>query len=114
MKEIWKDIDNYEGLYQVSSMGNIRSFKRNIEVILKNSKDDAGYNSVSLHCRNKKVKTIRIHRLVAKTFIKNPHTGHGHPISWTRFVSNHLVDNEGSISTALSKQVLASSSLPSS
>lgn len=88
MQEIWKDIPNYEGLYQVSNLGNVKSlmafnsyigkyYKR--EKILKPKKDKKGYFMVCL-CKNKNTlnfgdyhrKYIRIHRLVAETFIPNP------------------------------------------
>lgn len=68
MKEIWKDIKDYEGLYQVSNCGNIRSMKRNI--ILKPSINHKGYLQVVLY-KNNISKTKRIHRLVAENFILN-------------------------------------------
>jgi ribosomal protein L19E len=70
--EIWKDIKGYEGLYQASNKGNIKSLiKRNgKEVILKQAKDNSGYNIVTL-CKNKNKKTKTVHRLVALTFLEN-------------------------------------------
>lgn len=86
MKEVWKDIENYEGLYQVSNLGRVKSMDRIIErknntdqkrkgKILESNKtqkqkDGLDYPSVGL-CKNGKVKLIRVHRLVAETFIKN-------------------------------------------
>ena len=71
MKEIWKDIPYYEGIYQVSNKGNIKSFKCGKIKILKPFKSKDGYLSVKL-TKNKKEKTLRVHRLVAQTFIPNP------------------------------------------
>lgn len=70
MKEIWKDIKNYESLYQISNTGKVKSIKRNI--ILKPSKNRKGYLHVILF-KNGKTKVGRIHRLVAETFIPNPY-----------------------------------------
>ena len=82
--EVWKDIKEYEGLYQVSNFGNVRSLTRftigirskklcNIlikERILKPI-ISRGYLSTALH-KNNKSYTHLIHRLVAQTFINNP------------------------------------------
>lgn len=73
MKEIWKDILNYEGLYQVSNLGDIKSLKRKHTkgCILRYSIGNSGYKQVVL-CKNGECKTRMIHRLVAETFIENP------------------------------------------
>ena len=74
MKEIWKSIKNYEGLYEVSNLGRVKSLNYNKtgkEQILKPAKVKNGYLLVGL-CNNKKVKTYHVHRLVAQTFIPNP------------------------------------------
>lgn len=69
MKEIWKDIPGYEGLYQISNLGKVYSKKRNkLLVIVKN---DKGYCYVQLY-KNGKSNLFRLHRIVAKTFIPNP------------------------------------------
>ena len=78
MGEIWKDIQNYEGSYQVSNYGRVKSLsrvdslghKRN-EKILKSRKNRQGYYDVSLY-KNGKPKYCRINRLVAQAFIPNP------------------------------------------
>lgn len=80
MKEIWKDIKGYEGDYQVSNMGNVRSLRfnnngpdkkgsgvRNLKLIL----NSVGYYVVSLY-KNKILSRHFVHRLVAETFIPNP------------------------------------------
>lgn len=67
MNEIWKDIKGYEGLYQASNLGRVRSKK----TILKPYKNTFGYLIVYLSKNNIR-KNCRVHRLVAKTFIPNP------------------------------------------
>ena len=69
--EEWKDIKGYEGLYQVSNYGNIKSLKRNI--ILSPAKAGRGYYYVLL-CKNGKPKLKYIHRLVAEHFVPNPNS----------------------------------------
>ena len=72
-EEIWKDIVGYEGLYQVSNYGRVRSlnYKRNGTVkILKNNLMKTGYHRVNLY--KGKRKQFTIHRLVADTFLSNP------------------------------------------
>ena len=72
--EIWKDIKGFEGLYQISDLGNVKSlnYKRTkTEKILIPKKHNKGYLQVQL--KNKDTnKTFTIHRLVAETFIPNP------------------------------------------
>ena len=73
-QEIWKDIPGYEGLYQVSNMGNVKSLNyrhTGKERILNPSKDKKGYLHVILYKEGTK-KCCRIHRLVATVFIPNP------------------------------------------
>lgn len=80
MQEIYKDIKGFEGLYQVSNFGNIRSVphlskKRNriySGKILTPQLGCKGYLQVCLYKDNKHALTIRVHRLVAETFIPNP------------------------------------------
>ena len=74
MKEEWKDIKDYEGLYQVSNWGRILSlnYHREGKAELKNpSEDKDGYLKVNLW-KNGKYKTCKVHRLVAETFLPNP------------------------------------------
>ena len=73
MVEIWKDIENYEGLYQVSNLGNINSFKRykNGKLLLPKSDKD-GYKEIGIRdIRGKRI-FKRVHRLVARSFLPNP------------------------------------------
>ena len=69
MNEIWKDIEDYEGLYQVSNLGRVKSSDTNR--ILKGNKDRGGYLLVNLY-KNSVSSTKKIHRLVAQAFIPNP------------------------------------------
>lgn len=69
--EIWKDIKGYEGLYQVSNLGRVRSLgnnKNRKEKILKHVLNDRGYPTVGL-CKNGKAKRCYVHRLVYEAFI---------------------------------------------
>lgn len=81
MGEIWKDIKNYEGYYQVSNFGNVRSVRRTVncrngkrtvyERFMKPNEMPLGYKQVGL---SKECSTTRffVHRLVAMAFIRNP------------------------------------------
>ena len=83
LKEIWKPIKGYEGYYEVSNLGNVRSIDRAIydnnclrvfkgkllKPTLHNGKQSYYYVSLSKFSHSKK---IFIHRLVAETFISNP------------------------------------------
>lgn len=77
--EIWKDIEGYEGLYQVSSYGRVKSLEKIVirgngrpqtwkERILKTAKDSGGHLMVRL-CKEGRGKSQRIHRLVADAFL---------------------------------------------
>lgn len=84
MKEIWKDVENYEGFYQVSNLGRVRSVDRYVNgnhitcdfqfvkgKMLKLRNNKFGYPVVMLR-KNRAFKTVLVHRLVAKAFIPNP------------------------------------------
>lgn len=74
MTEIWRDIKDYEGLYQVSNFGSVKSLNYNHtgkEKILSTGKVSGGYLSVQLY-KNGKGKMYSVHRLVAQAFIPNP------------------------------------------
>lgn len=82
MIEIWKDIKGFEGHYQVSNLGRVKSLSRYMnhksgglsllkERILKPATNRKGYKIVVL-CLNCKEYKFTVHRLVAKTFIPNP------------------------------------------
>ena len=79
MKEIWRNIKGYEGLYEVSNLGRVKRVEREItrkdgiktnvkECIIKSHEDD--YEKVVLHKDNKK-DFLLVHRLVADAFLEN-------------------------------------------
>lgn len=70
-KEIWKDIVGFEGLYQISNYGNIKSFVKNNKGKPMKQRILRNYMSIGL-TKNKKQYTFFVHRLVAETFIPNP------------------------------------------
>lgn len=81
MKEAWKDIAGYEGLYQVSNLGRVRSLDRYVPHKLFGKKfckgcmmsthiNNAGYITVNL-CKRNKYTSYDIHRLVASAFLEN-------------------------------------------
>lgn len=76
--ETWRDIKGYEGLYQVSDQGKVRSLDRYVSnnhlmkgQILKQHLSNRQYWKVYLVTHNK-VRTFQVHRLVAEAFIPNP------------------------------------------
>lgn len=82
MEEIWKDIEGYEGLYQVSNLGRVKSLSREIirqdgnnyrsrETIMSLQCEKLGYIAVTLQKEGFR-KTLKVHRLVALAFIPNP------------------------------------------
>ncbi len=82
MEEVWKDVVDYEGFYQVSSLGRIKGCERIIKHpkggnrILKEkfrslANDTDGYKIVDLY-KNGKGKIMKVHRLVSMAFIENP------------------------------------------
>lgn len=87
MEEIWKDVNGYEGKYQVSNLGNVKSLnykgkgiERNISQIIGNR----GYKVVNLY-KNGKRKSFLVHRLVGNAFLENTF---GHP------EINHIDENK--------------------
>lgn len=120
MIEIWKDIEDYEGLYQVSNLGNVKSLgngnsNNSKERILKPAKLKDGYLEVSLS-KQGKVKCYTIHRLVAEAFIDNsqnlPQVNHkdedktNNQVTNLEFCDAKYNINFGSRIQRISKQVL--------
>ena len=103
--EIWKDIAGYEGYYQVSNLGNVKSIERRTknsyrsrtgkclvkQRILKFCVDPNGYNRVKLY-KDEQKKTLKVHRLVANAFHQNPenkpHVNHINAIRHDNRVEN--------------------------
>ena len=72
--EIWKDITGFEGLYQVSSLGRVKSFKWGKERILNYGANSCGYLMICLH-KDKKNFIKYIHRIVWDAFGSSPRNG---------------------------------------
>lgn len=70
-KEVWKDINGYDGIYKVSYYGNVVRFKAKRWVKVKPWKDLRGYLHISLS-KDGIRKVQMIHRIVAKSFLANP------------------------------------------
>lgn len=71
-KEIWKDVCGWEGVYQISSHGRLKSFKQIKEgKILSNTNKTGSYLSVVLRS-GRNTESTKMHRLVAENFIPNP------------------------------------------
>lgn len=71
--ENWQDIPNYEGIYQISDFGRVKSLgndKSRKTKILKTYIDKTGYEAVTLRNKGTK-KNFMIHRLVALAFVPN-------------------------------------------
>lgn len=97
MNEIWKDVLGYEGLYQVSNLGRVKSLPKkwvsgkglvrsHKGKILIQTKNSRGYFCVNLY-RNGKCKSFNIHKLVANSFIMGNYRSKG-------FVVDHINDNK--------------------
>lgn len=73
--EIWKEVKGYEGLYQVSNFGRLKSFRVKIEKILKCSIDSNGYLKLGVK-KKASTDTLYIHQLVAIAFLGHRPCGH--------------------------------------
>lgn len=101
MGEIWKDIKDYEGLYQISSLGRVRSLDRLVSIhnsmriakgqVINQHITKSGYCVVNLYKGNKR-KALQVHRLVAQAFIPNPdnlpQVNHKSEVKTENFVEN--------------------------
>ena len=115
MEEIWCPINGYEGLYEVSNQGRVKSLKFGKERILKQLRNTFGYLFVFL-CKNGEKKEYKVHRLVAQTFIPNqdnlPQVNHKDENKTNNFVQNlewcdsKYNNNYGTRNQRISKSVL--------
>ena len=89
MKEIWKNIESYEGLYQVSNLGRVKSLKYNKQRILKTPSDAYGYSVCNLSSKGKQ-KIFKVHKLVAMAFLNHTPNGHNTVVD---HINNLKIDN---------------------
>lgn len=68
MKEVWKDVPGYDGIYQVSDLGRVRSNRFNKQRFLSQSPHKDGYLKVGLS-KDKKLRSFTIHKLVMISFV---------------------------------------------
>ena len=71
MEEEWKPIERFNGEYMVSSHGRLRSLKRHKDRLMPMTIQERGYYAAMFHMKNKHI-CVKVHRLVAETFIPNP------------------------------------------
>jgi hypothetical protein len=106
--EIWKDITGYEGKYQVSNFGRVKSLNKQIkgkneslrfikEKIIKQSEDNHGYFVVCL-CLNSLKNTRKVHQVVAEAFLNHSRCGH-------KLVVDHI-DNDKSNNYLTNLQII--------
>ena len=84
-KEIFKDIPGYEGLYQVSNQGRVKSFMKGKEKILKQPTNSSGYLQVTIYRNGAKI--YKVHALVAMAFLNHTPCGHN-------LVVDHINDDK--------------------
>tara|TARA_R110000744_G_scaffold349632_1_gene455275 strand:- start:369 stop:854 length:486 start_codon:yes stop_codon:yes gene_type:complete len=85
MEEVWKSVKSYEGLYEVSNLGRVKSLKRKLvseDKILKLMFNSTGYLKVSLY-KDGKIKVRVIHQLVAESFLN-------HTVDGFKLVVDHI------------------------
>ena len=70
-EEVWKDVKGYEGLYEVSNLGRIKSLRA--KIVMKDYIDRYGYKLIGLY-KEGKSKSFRVHRLVVEAFKGIPET----------------------------------------
>jgi len=85
-KEVWKDVLNYEGIYQISNLGRVKSLKFGKERILRVGVDGNGYLNANLS-KNGKVKSRCVHQLVVIAFLNHTPCG-------LELVVNHINFNK--------------------
>lgn len=90
--EQWRDVDDYDGLYQVSNFGRVKSFHNNNEMIIKPQYSHCGYLRIGLCKPGERAKKFFIHRLVAESFIANiegkPQINHVDGCKFNNYVGN--------------------------
>lgn len=93
--EVWKDVKGYEGVYQVSDLGRVKSLnynRSNKEGFLKTHLNKGGYYGVSL-CAKKRI-DIQLHQLVAIVFLGHKRCGHKLVVNHKNFIkTDNRVEN---------------------
>ncbi len=84
-KEVWLPVKGYEGHYEVSSLGRVKSFKLNKELILSNKENKKGYVFLTLYFSGIRRK-FGVHQLVAMSFLN-------HEISGLKIIVDHIDNN---------------------
>ncbi len=113
MIEEWKDIVGYEGLYQVSNLGNVNSLKYNKSKRLKGAVNNYGYKQVNLS-KTGIVKSFKVHQLVASHFLNHKINGYENVVNHIDFNRlNNSFDNLEIVSPRenTNKQHIKSSSI---
>ena len=84
MKEEWRDVEGFEGIYQISNLGRIKSLPKLVErgkwgtfslperLLHPSINKYRGYEEINLGTKNHPGRRYKVHRLVAKAFIPNP------------------------------------------
>jgi hypothetical protein len=100
-QEVWLPVKDWEGKYEVSSFGRVKSLSRKIgggsgyyskERILIQQSDKDGYRQISFPIANRKNVTVRVHHLVANAFVSNPENkpfvNHKNGVRWHNYATN--------------------------
>ena len=85
-EEVWLPVKGYEGLYEVSNLGSVKSFVRGKGKVLNCSLTDTGYYRVNLH-KNGFQRNFKVHKLVAISFLNHTPCGH-------KLVIDHIDNNK--------------------
>lgn len=107
-EEIWKDVIDYEGLYQISNLGRVKSFPRNTTrgCILKSHPNPNGYLCVHL-TKNGKQTNFRVHKMVAVAFLGHIQNGYQEVID---HINGIVTDNQVSNLRVVSQRINTSCS----
>lgn len=111
-EEKFKDIPGYDGLYQISNLGRVKSLSRQVcnskrcfiskERILKLSKDSGEYSIVHLYIQGSKRSTKKVHKLVAECFLN--HTSYGFELVVNHKDFNRLNNNVENLEIVTSRE----------
>lgn len=71
MNEIWKDVDGYDGVYQISNLSRVKSLQKSVPIVMKQTMEGCGYLQIQFR-KDGGMKHNKVHRMVAKAFVPNP------------------------------------------